>query len=253
MRRRIIYPHKSLRYMPFRIGALLQGLVVIALVDVLFLWQMPRILQWHSRAVESLLRLANVPWELGRELTLLPGVSVVLLHTTYLDYRTHPLYPGYFAGATLACFCIGYRRWPAPLKPLFFLLPASLGITFLYLKTVSPAVPYTPEDFCAIWLRGEAYLWLLLPLIFAMSFFILNVPFSTKIAWLFLLLLYSFLWSAVRLALALATFHYFGSIWMPFFYFAFGFLADFLYIVAFYSMALDGAATFLAKQEEVWQ
>ena len=239
--------------MPFRGGALLQGLAVIALVDVLFLWQMPRILQWHSRAVESLLRLAHVPWERGRELTLLPGVSVVLLDTAYLDYRTHPLYPGYFAGAALACFCLGYARWPAPLKPLFFLLPAGLGITFLYLKTVSPSVPYTPQDFCAIWYRGEAYLWLLLPLIFAVGFFILNVPLSTKIGWLCLLLLYSFLWSAVRLALALATFYYFGSIWMPFFYFAFGFLADFLYIVAFYSMALDGAAAFLAKQEEVWQ
>jgi len=128
-----------------------------------------------------------------------------------------------------------------------------LGATWLYLRFVWPAVPYTPEDFCAIWYRGEAYLWLLLPLIFALSFFLLAVPFALKIGWLCLLLLYSFVWSAVRLALALATFHYFGSIWMPFFYFAFGFLADFLYIVAFYSLAVDGAVGYLAKQREDWQ
>ena len=239
--------------MSVRVASLLQGLAVVAVADLLLLWQMPRILRWHSRAVESLLQLAKAPWKLGRELTLLPGVTAVLLRTDYLDYRVHPWYPGYFAGAALAFFCLGYRWWPAPLKPFIFLLPAALGITFIYLKTISPAVPYTPEDFCAIWYRGETYLWLLLPLIFAMSFFILNVPFTLKIGWLCLLLLYSFLWSAVRLALALATFHYFGSIWMPFFYFAFGFLADFLYIVAFYSLAMDGAAHFLATRKEAWQ
>ncbi len=110
-----------------------------------------------------------------------------------------------------------------------------------------------PEDFCAIWYRGETYLWLLLPLLFAMGYFLLTVPFWMKLSWLCLLVSYSFLWSVVRLALALATFHYFGSLWMPLFYFVFGFLADFLYIVAFYSLAMDRAAVFLVKQKEVWQ
>ncbi|MFB3077175.1 MAG: hypothetical protein ACE1Y4_04130 [Lysobacterales bacterium] len=93
----------------------------------------------------------------------------------------------------------------------------------------------------------------MLPLLFAMCYFILTVPFWMKLSWLCLLVSYSFLWSAVRLALALATFHYFGSLWMPLFYFVFGFLADFLYIVAFYSRAMDRAAVFLVKQKEVWQ
>ncbi len=110
-----------------------------------------------------------------------------------------------------------------------------------------------PEDFCAIWYRGETYLWLLLPLLFAMCYFILPVPFWMKLSWLCLLVSYSFLWSVVRLALALATFHHFGSLWMPLFYFVFGFLADFLYMVAFYSLAMDRAAVFLGKQKEVWQ
>src|ERR1035437_4607384 len=149
-------------------------------------------------------------------MNLLGGISATLVHTNYLDYADHPYYPVLFTVAALAGYLLVYRWLPAPLKPLLGLAPAGLGITFLYLRFVWPAAPYTPEDFSAIWYRGEAYLWLLLPLVFALSFFILNVPFSTKIGWLLLLLLYSFLWSAVRLALALATFHYFGSIWMPF-------------------------------------
>jgi len=128
-----------------------------------------------------------------------------------------------------------------------------LGITLLYLKMVSPTLPYTPEDFSAFWYRGESYLWLLLPWIFGIGLFTLNVPFALKLPWLILVFLYAWIWSVVRLAMALATFHYFGAIWMPVFYFLFGFLADFLYIVASYSLAMDRAATHLVRQREVWQ
>ncbi len=253
LRRRTIATHKSLRHMPFRMALLAQGLLVVVAADWLLLWQMRRVLAWHSRAVEELLQLANVPWKPGRELRPLPGITAVLLRTAYADYGAHPLYPVYFFGVALALFAISYRRCPAPLQPLLFLVPAGLGITLLYQHVAPPGVPYTPEDFCAIWYRGEAYLWLLLPPILALSFFILNVPLFLKIGWLAAILVYSWVWSAVRLALALATFHYFGSIWMPFFYFALGFLADFLYIVACYSLAMDRAATFLVRQKEVWQ
>ena len=239
--------------MPFRVSCLLEGLAVAAVADAILLWRMPAIWIWHSVAVENLLQMAKVPWQRGREITLLPGTAARLLSTGYLDYQQHPLYPWCFVGGVGILFWIAVRRLPGPLKSLLFLLPASLAITLIYLRTVSPAVPYTPEDFCAIWYHGETCLWLLLPLIFAMSFFVITVPFLLKIGYLCLLLLYSFVWSAVRLAVALATFHYFGSIWMPFFYFAFGFLADFLYIVAFYSLAMDRAAIFLVRQKEIWQ
>ncbi len=252
-RRKVIYPHKSIRHMPFQAGFLLQAILVALGSDLLLLWKIPQILTAHSRFVEFLLGVARVPWQTGREIILLPGVGVELLQTRYLDYRVHPLYPWLFLGITAGVFLAGFRYWPAPLKPLLFLVPASLAITLFYLKAVSPSVPYTPEDFCAIWYRGETYLWFLLPWIFALGLFTLNVPFILKLPWLALMVGYSLVWSALRLALALGTFHYFGPIWMPLFYFAFGFLADFLYIVAFYSLAMDRAATFLRKQKQVWQ
>ena len=230
--------------MPFRTAFLAQALAVAAIADVILIVLMPRICQWHSLSVGILLGLAGVPWQEGISISILPGISATLLRTNYLDYAAYPLYPAAFTGLAIICFLGVYRHLPAPLKPLLLLVPVSLGVTLLYLNFVSPAVPYGPEEFCAIWYRGEAYLWLLLPLIFTMSFFVLNIPFSIKMRWLVLLLGYSMLWSAVRLAVALATFHYFGSIWMPFFYFAFGFLADFLYIVTFYSLAARGRSSF---------
>ncbi len=238
--------------MPFRMGSLYEGVAVAVCADLLLYWQLPQILQWHTRVVGFLLEVAEVPWEAGRHITLLPGVTAELLRTSYLDYQEYPFYPWYFLGVAVLLLA-GYRWWPAPLKPVLLFMQASLTITFLYLQLVSPNVPYSPEDFCAIWYRGETYLWLLLPLLFVMGYFILSVPFWMKLSWLCLLVSYSFLWSVVRLALALATFHHFGSLWMPLFYFMFGFLADFLYIVAFYSLAMDRAAAFLGKQREVWQ
>ena len=239
--------------MPFRVSSLLGGLAVVAATDTLLLGQMHRLLGWHSRLVTKLLAVAGVPWESGREMHLLGSISATLIRTSYLDYAAHPLYPSLFTLAALAGYGLVFRRLPLPLKPLLALLPAALIITFLYYRLVWPFAPYTPEDFCAIWYRGEVYLWLLLPIVFALSFFILSVPFALKAGWLAGLMLYSFVWSALRLAVALATFHYFGWIWMPLFYFAFGFLADFLYIVAFYSLAMNGAAAHLDGCKEVWQ
>lgn len=253
MRRRFIPPHRSLRRMVFRPSALLHGVAVAILLDAVLVWQGSRVLEGHSRVVEALLQLAGVAWEQGKDLVLLPGVSVSLLRTSYLDYQAHPLLPWYSLAATVTLAALIFRRCPLPLRPLLWLAPLSLGITLLYLTVISPMVPYNPEDFSMIWYRGETYLWLLLPWIFAVSFFALNVPIRLKMTWLSLLFLYSFLWSAIRLATALATFHYLGSLWMPFFYFVFGFLADFLYIVAFYSLAMDQAAGFLSKQQEAWQ
>jgi hypothetical protein len=81
----------------------------------------------------------------------------------------------------------------------------------------------------------------------------LRTSWTEKVLWLLTLFGYAVLWSAVRLAMALATFYYFGVVWMPIFYFLFGFLADFLYVVAGYSLAMNRAAILLAKQKEVWQ
>ena len=239
--------------MAFRPVSLLQGVAVATLSDLLLVWKFSPVLEGHSRVVETLLRWAAVPWERGSHLEVWPGVWVPLLRTRFLDYQDHPLYPWYFLAATVLLFLIGLRRWPTPLKPLLFTLPASLAITLFYLNAVSPTLPYNSQDFCALWYHGEAYLWLLLPWIAALGFFLISVPLGMKLSWLLLLMIYSFWWSAVRLAFALATFYYIGSFWMPFYYFAFGFLADFLYIVAFYSLAADRAAERLALQREVWR
>jgi hypothetical protein len=253
VRRKSIYPHKSLRYMPFHASFLMQGLAVAVIVDLLLYWQLGTILDWHTQALKRLLEFAGVLWTEGRTLEVLPGVFANLARTGYYSYDADPMFPWYAFGIVAILYLLGYRFMSQPLRPLLFLIPAGLGITLFFLKVVSPELPYSAEDFAAIWYRGESYLWLLMPWIFGLGLFTLNVPFALKLPWLIAVFLYSMVWSVVRLAVALATFHYFGALFMPVFYFIFGFLADFLYIVAIYSLAMDRAAGFLSKQREVWQ
>jgi hypothetical protein len=242
-----------MRYMPFRNLFLVQGLVVAIVADMVLLWQMGWLLDLHTRGLERLLDLAEVPWEAGRQISVLPGISATLVKAQYLDYRLYPMYPWFFLGLAVLLMLVGLKYWPAPLRPLVALVPIGLGVTLFYLKLISPNLPYSAEDFCAIWYRGEVFLWLLLPWVFGLGLFTLNVPFALKLPWLAVVFCYSVLWSAVRLATAVATFYYFGAIWMPIFYFLFGFLADFLYVVAVYSLAMDRAATYLVRRREVWQ
>ncbi len=239
--------------MPFRGAFLAQGLAVAVIVDVLLFWQLERILDWHTRVMESLLTFAGVPYTMGGTIEVFPGLSATILSTQYHSYVLNPMFPWYTFGIFAAVYLLGYRYMALPLRPLLFLIPAGLGITLFYLKAISPELPYSPEDFMGIWYRGETYLWLLLPWIFGLGIFTINIPFALKLPWLILVFMYSMVWSVFRLAVALATFYYFGALWMPVFYFVFGFLADFLYIVAIYSLAMDRAAGHLSKQREVWQ
>ena len=85
MRRKTIYPHKSLRYMPFRNLFLLQGLVVAAVADVVLLWQMQWLLDLHTRGLERLLDLANVPWTVGRQISVLPGITANVVNPGPVD------------------------------------------------------------------------------------------------------------------------------------------------------------------------
>jgi hypothetical protein len=239
--------------MPFHGAYLAQGLAVAVIADILLFWQMDTLLAWHTEALKSLLQFAGVLWTEGMRMEVLPGKFANLLRTGYYPYENDPMFPWYAFGLITIVYLLGYRYMAEPLRPLLFLVPAGLGITLFFLKVVSPQLPYSAEDFSSIWYRGEAYLWLLMPWIFGLGLFTLNVPFALKLPWLLAVFLYSLVWSVVRLAVALATFHYFGALFMPIFYFIFGFLADFLYIVAFYSLAMDRAAGFLSKQREVWQ
>jgi hypothetical protein len=149
--------------MPFHGAYLAQGLAVAVIVDILLVWQLETILSWHTAALKSLLEFAGVLWSEGKTLEVLPGIYANLVRTGYYPYDTNPMFPWYAFGIFAVLYLLGYRYMAQPLRPLFFLIPAGLGITLFYLKVVSPQLPYSAEDFAAIWYRGESYLWLLMP------------------------------------------------------------------------------------------
>jgi hypothetical protein len=105
-----------------------------------------------------------------------------------------------------------------------------------------PANQLDSIGFSQIWMRGEVLVWLVLPW-FSASVFILTDPsILWGSFWVLLTQTYGFLWSAARLAFGLALINYSGMLFAPMYWFALGFLADVVYVIVFYSIAVQWAA-----------
>ena len=112
-------------------------------------------------------------------------------------------------------------------------------------------MPLTSATFSLIWLRGEVLVWLLLPPVTATLF----VPIqSASKAWASMLgvQIFGFFWSAARLTFCLGVFHMTGTIFLPVLWFCLGVLADLLYIVVAYSIAVHYAASRWGRRT-LWQ
>jgi hypothetical protein len=63
------------------------------------------------------------------------------------------------------------------------------------------------------------------------------------VGWAVVIQLYGFLWSAFRLAFFIGVMHFSGILFIPLLWFTFGLLADIVYIMVFYSLAVHWIAS----------
>jgi hypothetical protein len=103
----------------------------------------------------------------------------------------------------------------------------------------NPSYYFDAKMYQQIWLRGELLVWLLLPWIAVFLFMVILPSPGVGVAWTLLLQVYAILWSAIRLAFCLGVLHYTGILFLPLLWFAFGILFDLVYVLVFYSMALQ--------------
>lgn len=126
------------------------------------------------------------------------------------------------------------------------------GISGAYFYFLGDRFPITVADFSSLWTASEFLIWSLLPILYA--FVLAPLPLS-PLATLFLAVVsiaYAAMFSAIRLAALLDLFYRGGLIWMATGYFVIGFLVDFLYIVAVYSIGVAWASATLSKHKERW-
>lgn len=113
--------------------------------------------------------------------------------------------------------------------------------------------PYAAADFAGAWCRAEFIVWIVISLLYAVV--LSPLPLSAGATLLFTTeaIVYAMWFSAVRLALLMFLFQVGSLMWMAPAYFACGFLVDFLYIVAYYSLAVARAARRLEDRRDVWR
>lgn len=153
-------------------------------------------------------------------------------------------------GFVLACFPLSRLNPWKVIVAVFFLV---LGTSSVFFFFVADRFPYSLIDFSTIWVFAEFSLWLLIPIFF--TFLLAPLPLHPLrvLGITVACVAYAILFSALRLAALLNFFHHAGLIWMATGYFMFGFLADFLYVVSFYAIAVSAATKNVQRHQELWR
>jgi hypothetical protein len=129
-----------------------------------------------------------------------------------------------------------------PFARSFLVLLMTLLIVAAGVVIFHPSSQFGSAEFAGMWLRSELLVWFVLPW-FSASMFVLTQPAALfGVGWAILAQAYGFVWSAIRLAFCIAVMHYSGILFAPMFWFALGLLADVVYLVVFYSIAVQFAA-----------
>jgi len=223
-------------------GRLLLALVTAAVLITSVVVYGETLLGIHNQICVALLGLSGIPVSGVETVELFPGIPpapVPAINVVRLDER-----PGVFAigfGAALLVLLL-LHRW-FPLARGFVLFLCGLLILSVVVVVFFPAKQFGSAQFGQIWLRGETLVWLLLPLFSAGMVTVLPPAGIFVVSLAVLVQLYGFLWSAVRLAFFVGMMHFSGILFIPMAWFAFGLLADMVYLMVFYSLAVHWVAT----------
>jgi hypothetical protein len=239
MRRPFIYPHRSIRSIRVTPGRIFLAAVTAILLTVLIATQQGRLVDEHNRLTRTMVELAGVPVVGVEQAPLFPGLQAapaVVVVASRLDGKPFELLI-LFAVGMLVLLQI-HRRVPLARGFVVFLMILLLVATAVVV--FHPSSQFGSVEFTQIWLRGEMLVWLLLPWFSAAMFVLIHPLFGA--GWALVTQLYGFLWSAVRLAFSICLIHYSGILFVPMTWFALGLLADMVYLVVSYSIAVEWAS-----------
>jgi hypothetical protein len=240
MRRPFIYPHRSIRSIRITRGRIFLAAVTAILLTVLVATEQGRLVAGHNWLTREMVELAGVPLIGVATTPLFPGLEpapAVVVSANRLDGSPFELLI-LFAVGILVLLQI-HRRVPLARGFVIFLMILLLVATGVVV--FHPSSQFGSLEFTQIWMRGEMLVWLLLPWFSAAMFVLIHPLFGA--AWAVATQVYGFLWSAVRLAFSICLIHYSGILFVPMAWFALGLLADMVYLVVSYSIAVEWASS----------
>lgn len=223
----------------------------VIILDIVLLIIFPEIVRVVSFSVKNLLS------ELGYQ----PSVQyweIIYRQIAVLDmpaiYPTLKFSVGVLIFSTLLIILVLIiPRFPR-LLAVYLVFLSLINIVSAFFFIVLPyEFPYSIAEFSILYLGTEVGLWVLLPPILALALYTLPTNLTSKILFILFNLAYSIIFGAVRYAAFLFLMDDFSVLFMALFYFAFGPLFDFVYLVGFYTLFVSNLADGIRYSFERWR
>lgn len=236
-----IYPHRSVRYLPVSHGKLALGVAFAALLSIFVAMNSVPIMAVHWSLVDSLCQLTGLPVATWNFLPIYSGLghgaAPVMEIPTFGELGWMPR-----VGLVLVAMGLFALRRVALLRNM-----ANFFLVLLLLSALANVVFHTYRlasiDFGQLWLRVELLVWLLLPWVTLLLFYIPQRNVVAGMAWMLFLLGYGFFFSVLRMTFCLGVLHYTGLLFAPLLWLGFGTLSDLLFLLFFYSIATNQASS----------
>ena len=224
------------------------GLIVSFLMATVLVFGAEAIWNFQKEVVQTLLTFANVEYQIeklpfndlrnGIPIFYEPGGNVFNVPIKYTALSPILAILSIAVLSLLGFFSYRLKSVPLPFKVLILFLLTLVISTILYTTFVSSLPPHAIGRLMIDWQYSGIIVWLLLVVIFTFSVFPVKGPLWVKFMWLGFALLYSFIWNSVRISVVLGSLYYLGSSVFLLTHYLTGIYIDFIYIVAFYSLAL---------------
>ena len=247
-----IYPHRSVRSVPLTTTRVVGGIVLAFLLTALTAYYAVPIMEVHSIVAAKLVDLAGLPVTAWPPVDVFPGLQPG--SAPAIDI---PAFSQVSSGARLALIAsilvllIAAARFSLFRNLAYFLiilLAVSAGANLVF-----DTFRLQSEMFGQIWLRQEMLVWLVTPWVLLLLFVLPHPRLASGLGWVVFLYIYGFFYSAMRMVFILGVMHYTGLLFMPVLWFAFGTLSDLLYVLFFYSLAVNRVSGELWGARSAWQ
>ncbi len=218
--------------------------IVIILATTIFVQ-----VYWIYQAVliSAILRFAKVPHELFLPSSLLGGflnaiAPVFLLEKAEISDALILITIIAILLAILIIAVVPHLSPPLRILAIFFLALVLVNLAYGILH------PEQPSPLKVDWLTSGIVIIPLIALVFNVTLFPLPGSLSTKLLGLVGCLAFSFVWSTLRLSLALASLFYLGTFSFMFLEYLPGAFVDFVYMLLFYSLVMHRLAASSAME-----
>jgi hypothetical protein len=153
----------------------------------------------------------------------------------------------------LTIVVIVFSRFPRLFAAYLVFLSIINGVSAAFFILTPMDFPYDIGTFCMLYIGTEVGLWILIPVILAIALYSTPTTLISKILFILFNVAYSVIFGTVRYLVFLSALHDHSVLFMAVFYFVFGPLFDFVYVVGFYTLYVSNLSELIQHSFRRWK